>query len=90
MSDDDSALWIDGQAYTMDDLTFREQRQFRDFVRELAPGGDPDEAGEADIVPAMIVVVKRRTDEAFTLEQALDFKPGDVERPPTKTTRAKK
>lgn len=84
MADDDSALWIEGQAYTTDDLTFREQRQLRDFIRELAPDGDPDEASEADIIPAFICVVKRRETPEFTLDQAQDFKPGDVERPPTR------
>lgn len=87
---EESALYIDGEQVTMNDLTFREQRTMRDHIRALAPDGDPDNASEADIVPALIAVVKQRTDPKFTLEQALDFKPGDLERPTRAKAPAKK
>lgn len=87
---DESALWIDGKPYVSDDLTFREQRQLRDYIRQLAPGGDQDEAGDADIIPALVTVIRQRDDQSFTLEQALDMRPSDVERPPTKRAAAKK
>jgi hypothetical protein len=77
-----TAIHIDGSPYTMDDLTFREQRQMRDVIRSLAPDNDPDQASEADIVPALILVIKQRTEASFTLEHALDFKPGDLAPPP--------
>lgn len=81
---EESALFIDGERVTMADLTFREQREMRDHIRTLSPDNDPDNAAEADIIPALIAVYKKRSDPAFTLEQALDFKPGDLEAPPTK------
>lgn len=80
-------IYIDGAVYTNDDLTYREQRQVRVFIQELAPDGDVDEAGEADVVPAFVCVVKRRAEPAFTLEQALDLKPTDLVAPPTKAPR---
>jgi hypothetical protein len=78
---DQTALFIDGARITIDDLTYREQRDMREFVRNLAPEHDPDQAGEQDVIPALIAVVKRRTDPEFTLEQALDFKPSDLAPP---------
>lgn len=90
MATEESALYIDGERVTMADLTFREQRRMRDYVKELAPDGDPDNAAEADIVPALIAVVKQRTDPGFSLEQAQDFKPGDLERPTRAKAPAKK
>lgn len=87
--DDGSALFIDGEKVTMSDLTFREQREMRDHIRTLSPENDPDNAAEADIVPALIAVYKKRADPEFTLEQALDFKPGDLEAPPTKAAAKK-
>lgn len=84
MSDDteDFALHIDGQAYAVEDLSFREQRTMRDIVRGLAPENDPDQAAEADIIPALITVIKRREQPDYRVEDALEFKPSDL-RPPT-------
>ena len=80
-------LWIDGVAYTISDLTYREQRTLRDLVRSLAPDNlDPADAPDADYVPAIITVIKQRTDPAFTIDQALDFKPSDLE-PPARPTK---
>lgn len=78
---DDSALWLDGKPYTVDDLTFREQRKLRDLIRELAPGEDVESASEADFIPAFIAVIKQRDDPGFSVEQALDFRPADLARP---------
>jgi hypothetical protein len=87
---DESALYIDGEQVTMGDLTFREQRTMRDIIRNLAPDNDPDNAAEADIIPALITVWKQRTDPKFSLDDALDFKPGDLDAPPTRKPAAKK
>ena len=88
------AIYVDGQPYTIDDLTFREQRQMREFVKQLAPAEDVarsiEDASDADYIPAVIAVIKQRTDEDFTLEQALDFKPTDLEGPPTKPAAKKR
>lgn len=83
MPDDarDGALYLDGERITADDLTFREQREMRDIIRNFAPDNDPDKAIEADFVPALIYVWKKRTDKSFSLDQALDIKPADLEKP---------
>lgn len=65
-------LYIDGQLVTMESLSFREQRQVRELVREIAPNGDLDEAQEMDIVPAIVCVVHRRTNPDYSLDEALD------------------
>lgn len=83
-------IWLEGQAYDADDLTFREQRKLRDYMRELAPNNDVEEASDADFFPALICVIKQRSEEAFTLEQALDFKESDLSGPPTKKAAAAK
>ena len=84
------AVCIDGQLYTFDDLTFAEQREARDAARRLAPDGDPDEAGVMDVLPAFVWVVRKRTEPDYTLEQALDLKPSDLEPPAPKAEGAKR
>lgn len=83
MTDDvtDGGLYIDGDFHSLATLSFREQREMRDQIKHLAPDGDVDAAGEMDILPALIYVVKRRTDPAFTIEQALDAKLADLTPP---------
>lgn len=81
--DQGAALYIEGEQVTMADLSFREQRRMREYIRGLAPDNDPDKASEADIVPALIAVWKARTDPAFTIDDALDWKPTDLDAPPT-------
>lgn len=87
-------LFIDGETYTFDDLTYREQRLMREKLRELVPPEDleprigadgesyrpdvVDAASPVDYIPAFIYVIKQRTDSEFTLEQAMDFKPADL------------
>lgn len=80
-------IHVDGLAVSEDDLTFREQRAMRELIRQIAPQNDLDQAGDADILPALICVIKQRTDPAFTIEQALDFRPSDLEAPPTRPKR---
>lgn len=77
-------IHVDGVQAKVADLTFAEQRKMRDLTRQLAPDGDVEEAGEQDVIPALITVIKQRTDESFTLEQALTYKPADLAAPPTK------
>ena len=91
--DDLSAIWIDGQAYTFDDLTYREQRKVRDLLKGIAPDvEDTDDASLADFMPCVITVIKQRTDPDFTIDQALDFSPKELRAPerPTKKAAARK
>lgn len=81
MADTDTGLWVDGEHVTLDDLTFGEQHRMRKYAKELAGTDDIEDAGEIDLIPAMVCVVKQRTDKDFTLEQALEVKPKDLEPP---------
>jgi hypothetical protein len=89
----EQAIVIDGDTYTLDDLTFREQHALRSAVRELS--GDPEmTVGEAplmDFLPALAYVIKRRAEPAYTVEQALDLRTDQVlaDLPPTKPASAK-
>jgi hypothetical protein len=74
---------VDGKPFEYDDLTYREKREARRIVRELADDptlrwfqADPEDQG-----PAMIFVVRQRTDPAFTLDMALDSKDEDYWKP---------
>jgi hypothetical protein len=71
---------VDGERHTLDDLTFSELREYRAHVRELAGDEDlnPMFADPMDRYPVMYWLFKRRTDDAYTLEQALDLKMGDL------------
>jgi hypothetical protein len=87
--DDDLTYYIDGEPVTADDLTFKEQRTMRDIIRNLAPDNDPEQASDADILPALITVWKQRTDPKYRLDDALAMKQSDLRRPPTKAKTAK-
>lgn len=94
---DPTAIYIDGVPYTIDDLSYREHREMRSIVQGLVPSdgdisADPADAAEADFIPAVITVIKRRTDPDFSVDQALEFRPKDLEPPvpPTKTAAKKR
>jgi hypothetical protein len=93
---DQGWIYIDGKHYSPEDLTFREQREMRKVYREIMedPAADIDDAAFMDLLPAMTVVLKRRDDPEYTVEQALDIKAKDLlppeEAPPTKRAVAKK
>lgn len=87
MAETTEVLVIDGEEYDLgqDDLTFGEQRALRKLVRDLAedPDLNPVEATLADFLPALVTVIKQRTDASYTVEDALGLKYEDViqERP---------
>lgn len=81
---------IDGEKLSedwADDLSFREQREFRDTVRELIGDSKADVDIEnlaiVDWLPALVYMRRKRKDPEYTLEQALEGKPTDflVEQP---------
>lgn len=74
-----SGIYINGEKFVMSDLNYAERRQWRDKVRELAPDGDADQAGEEDIIPAFVWIIQRRTNPTYSIEDALALKPGDLE-----------
>lgn len=73
---------LDGEVYNVAaDFTFKESREYREIVRDLTgdPTIQPIEAPAQDRLPAMVTVIKRRTDPDYTPEQALeDYKFDDL------------
>ena len=82
MPDDEIlAIAVDGERLTMDDLTFRERREVRRLAREL--DGNPDVHFDDlvldDLIAAFVTVCKQRANPAFTIDDALDLKPTDLD-----------
>lgn len=71
---------VDGTDYTLDDLTYGEQREVRRLVRELSedPNAEIIPADPMDRAPAMVCVIRRRDNPEYTIEEAQEVKPGDV------------
>jgi hypothetical protein len=57
----------------LDQLSFKEQLEVRKIARELSGNakGEPGDFAPMDVAPALITVVNQRTDEKFTLDDAL-------------------
>lgn len=74
---------VDGELVDMDMFTFKEQDEYRSLVRESA--GDPTlrllMAENIDRWPAMVTVVKRRTNPDFSLADAKSLTAADILRP---------
>lgn len=84
VKDDDpkDGLWIDGELVTYDDLSYGERHEIRRTIMQFhedEEGFEPADASPDDIIPATVFVVKRRNDPEFSLEQALQVKPSDLE-----------
>lgn len=84
MADEDEELAID-----LDDLTFREQIELRKQVRELVGEEDADDPPLTAVIPVAFWIIKRREDESFTLDEALDMKWEDVRKRPTKARKTR-
>jgi len=87
MADEGLELVLDGEVIDTDDLTFREHREMRRILREDIledPTADVDveTLPLSDFLPALVLVIKRRTDSGYTLDQAMDLKLSDVVRDP--------
>jgi hypothetical protein len=83
--DQPDVLVIDGEEYDLsdNDLTFAEQRKLRTYIRELTGDDDvqPGDAALMDFLPALVSVIKQRTEPEYNVDQALALKYGDVIRP---------
>src|SRR4051812_10925945 len=84
---------VDGEVVDFEQRSWGEQLEVRKVARGIAGGPDASvgELAMAEFVPALVVVVKRRTEPEYSLEQALALKPSDVLREPSsaKPTRRK-
>ena len=79
-------IWIDGDLYTEDDLTYGEQREVRKLIKQANSDDEQFDVGDTaivDLVPAIVTVVKRREDPDFSWNQALEMKPSDLRKPDT-------
>jgi len=86
LASDDGSIYIEGKAYSPDDLSFREQREMRRLYRDLVedPDADIGEAANMDFLPLLAFMIRRRDEPGYTLEQAFDLKISDLVAPPTK------
>jgi hypothetical protein len=90
---DEQELVIDGNVLTVDDLTFREQREMRAAIRDALedPEASLEDAPIAEFYLALIYTVKKRDNPELTIDDALDWKLKDflrpVEKGPTKAPR---
>lgn len=88
MAEDTTAnIWVEGEGYSFDDLTFRERKEISRIIRDDL-NGNPDDPEDSDFLPAVVTVIKRRNDKAFSVEAALDLKPSDLVKPSRPTRRA--
>lgn len=80
MPEDVLTLAIEGEAYTMDDLTFRERKEVRRLARELDgnPSADLDDIMVDDLIVAMVTVIKRRAHPEYSTDEAMDIRPSDI------------
>lgn len=80
MAEDVLTLAIDGDAHTMDDLTFRERKEVRRLARELDgnPAAELDDIMVDDLLVAMVTVIKRRASPEYTTDEAMDIRPADI------------
>lgn len=73
---------INGKIYDPNTLTFRENREIERITREELFAGredyDTTQLSASDTMPPMIVVLVRRDNPDYTLEEALDLSPHEV------------
>lgn len=72
----DDGFVINGKLHRVEDLTFREQRELRKIVRELADDSEAnlEEMAVMDVVPAFVYVVMKRDDAGLNMDDVLDMK----------------
>jgi|ERR1041384_3407592 hypothetical protein len=86
--DSDNLLYIDGEVFDAEDLTYGEKREIRRIVRrdiwddELDGPYDEDKVGENEALPATILVFMRRSNPDATIQDALAVKPREAYRNP--------
>ena len=73
-------LRICGKVYDSNDLTFREEAEVRKIVRRelVSDGVKEEDLTLGEILPVVALVLRRRDDPDFTLDDAMELKPRDV------------
>lgn len=73
-------LRVDGKVFDPEDMTFREQQQMRQLVKDMV--GDPevdfDTLTLSELLPAMVTVFMRRDDPSYAMDTALDLRMRDI------------
>lgn len=83
-NDEEVTVYVDGDAISIDKMTFRERREVRRLAVELSEDPDSEEYTVDDAVMAMVAVAKRRKDAGFDPEALLDEAPETyLKAPPT-------
>lgn len=87
--DTDNLLYIHGEVFDAEDLTFGEKREIRQIIRTqiwdegLDGPFSEDRIGENEALPATILVFMRRGNPEATIDQALSIKPREAYRNPS-------
>jgi hypothetical protein len=81
----DLTVYVDGEAVTIDTMTFRERREVRRVATEvISEDPESEEYNIDDAVMALIAVAKQRKDPGFDPLQMLDEKLDEyLKAPPT-------
>ena len=83
-TENEVTVYVDGEAVTIDRMTFRERRDVRRLAVELSEEPETDEYSVDDAVMAMIAVAKRRKAPDFDAMAMLDETLGEyLTAPPT-------
>lgn len=83
-NEDDLTVYVDGDAITIDKMTFRERREVRRLALELSEDPEAEDYSVDDAVMAIVAVAKRRKQPDFDPEALLDEAPeAYLKAPPT-------
>jgi hypothetical protein len=86
--DTDNLLYIHGEVFDAEDLTFGEKREIRQIIRteiwneDLDGPFSEDRIGENEALPATILVFMRRANPDATIDEAMAVKPREAYRNP--------
>lgn len=89
--DSDNLLYIHGEVFDAEDLTYGEKRDIRRIVRrdiwddDLDGPFDESKIGENEALPATILVLMRRSNPDATIDDAMAIKPREAYRNPDQT-----
>lgn len=76
-------IYIDGQRFTDDDLSFEEQDEVTRLIREMSGDDEATILGSQmrHFLPAFVAVIKGRDDEQFSVDDARKLKATDLVKP---------
>jgi hypothetical protein len=88
--DTDNLLYINGEIFDAEDLTYGEKREIRRIIKqdiwdeELDGPYDESKVGENEALPATILVLMRRAHPEADIEDAMAIKPREAYRNPNR------